>query len=474
MKIESQPVTISKNIRQIDPSVAPVTEYYKSTSSKIPQQGTWSVTMPLWETGYSLWKRTKYTYTNGTVMFTTPIMDTTWNAISDYDASKSWRDRFNELMAYGDVKGMKADPIDDAMYFNADYINAGVLSAERMDLNGIAEFFSKDPDNGSTYVNGGWIKTGKIEDVKGNFSLNMNTGDLVMKNGSFSGDVTSSNLTATGGTIGGVTIGSNSLSSSGFKLTSDGKFYSYGNTNLSIEEGNINYDFKETFRKKVEMEIGPLYEYKRGSMTGDALSPLAIRSKTSSSGDYKFATIGSIIIENKNGIELYRSLSYDDVASSNTAEDFFIISTYDANLLISARYPYHVIIWDIYNLKVANNQLQITTALGTYYCSIYSSDERQKKNIKDSEANAIDAIRAMEFKSFDWIESGEHQKVGVIAQQLENIDEGLALKVEQEDGSYRYQVNHPLMTSYIAKAVQELIDRVESLENEVSKLKGEN
>lgn len=56
-------------------------EYYLSTSKTIQQDGSWSSTPPIWETGKYVWTRNKIIYNNPTsTVYTTPICDSSWEA----------------------------------------------------------------------------------------------------------------------------------------------------------------------------------------------------------------------------------------------------------------------------------------------------------------------------------------------------------------------------------------------------------
>ena len=79
------------------------------------------------------------------------------------------------------------------------------------------------------------------------------------------------------------------------------------------------------------------------------------------------------------------------------------------------------------------------------------SDERLKTNIKGCEINALSLIKRLDFKAFDWIESGGHEKVGLIAQDVEKIDPSL-VSVSQEIKN----INPTRLLWYCAKAIQEL------------------
>lgn len=58
------------------------TEYYLSTSKTTQTGGSWSETQPSWSSGHYVWTRSKIVYNNPTsTEYTTPVCDTTWEAI---------------------------------------------------------------------------------------------------------------------------------------------------------------------------------------------------------------------------------------------------------------------------------------------------------------------------------------------------------------------------------------------------------
>ena len=83
-----------------------------------------------------------------------------------------------------------------------------------------------------------------------------------------------------------------------------------------------------------------------------------------------------------------------------------------------------------------------------------TSDARLKKNIKDSQVcNALEQILKIRHRDFDWI-NGEHVDLGYIAQELEEINELMVLK--PNDDSEFYGVNTFYLMGVITKAIQEL------------------
>lgn len=101
-----------------------------------------------------------------------------------------------------------------------------------------------------------------------------------------------------------------------------------------------------------------------------------------------------------------------------------------------------------------------------------TSDVRLKKNFEDCEVNALDAVCEMPVCSFDWKESGVHQPLGLVADDLEKIDPLLALGGgENEDGSMNVkQIDRLLLTEYAIKAIQELSAKVDEQEKRIKEL----
>ena len=97
------------------------------------------------------------------------------------------------------------------------------------------------------------------------------------------------------------------------------------------------------------------------------------------------------------------------------------------------------------------------------------SDIRLKKNIKSCEVNsALDIINKIQLHSFDWLSTNNHQKIGFIADELEKIDPKLSMGGETEkDGTINYKsVDTFYLLGYLTKAIQELSQKVEELQQE--------
>lgn len=112
-----------------------------------------------------------------------------------------------------------------------------------------------------------------------------------------------------------------------------------------------------------------------------------------------------------------------------------------------------------------------------------SSDIRLKENISDTAECALDTLMKIKMHQFDWIRSGTHQKIGFIADELEEIDIHFAFGGGyEEDGSMNVKsVDTFYMMGYVVKAIQELASWKSQKERhdanqqtEIASLKAEN
>ena len=102
------------------------------------------------------------------------------------------------------------------------------------------------------------------------------------------------------------------------------------------------------------------------------------------------------------------------------------------------------------------------------------SDVRFKKNIKQSKENALRKIDMIDFKAFDWKEESKgHEKLGMIAQELEKIESKFVDLITFKDGEERYTLNTDILNIYSLKAIQELSTQNKELQNRISKLEEE-
>lgn len=85
------------------------------------------------------------------------------------------------------------------------------------------------------------------------------------------------------------------------------------------------------------------------------------------------------------------------------------------------------------------------------------SDARVKTHIKPTAVKGLDVVNGIDLKEFDWIQTGEHQEIGIVAQQLMEVAPEL---VTTEKKTGRMQLKTDNLVYYCIKAIQELCDRL--------------
>lgn len=114
---------------------------------------------------------------------------------------------------------------------------------------------------------------------------------------------------------------------------------------------------------------------------------------------------------------------------------------------------------------IDSDNVIITGTKGTYIWGITSfSDERVKKNIKESKVDALNLINKIGIKEFDFIDEryGKHKDIGYIAQQLKDVIPECVVFVPQDkekmgyDGLYQIEDKH--IIPYLVRAVQQLYE----------------
>jgi len=100
-----------------------------------------------------------------------------------------------------------------------------------------------------------------------------------------------------------------------------------------------------------------------------------------------------------------------------------------------------------------------------------SSDERLKQSIQDT-ASKWDLVKSLQVRDYEWKKSGK-QETGFIAQELHD-KWAQPVKVGGEDVEVDpWSVDYGKLTPILTKALQEAMEKIEHLESEIAKLKGE-
>ena len=113
--------------------------------------------------------------------------------------------------------------------------------------------------------------------------------------------------------------------------------------------------------------------------------------------------------------------------------------------------------------------------------TVTSSDIRLKENIKDCDIYALDTINSIKMHEFDFIDpsitdGSNHRKVGLIADELELLDDNLVNGGGyDEDGSMNVKsIDALYLMNYIIKAEQELYDIIQEQSKNITKIEKES
>lgn len=311
--------------------------------------------------------------------------------------------------------------------------------------------------------------------------------------GEFSGSVTTGNLTATGGKIANFTIwggylyngigigieGSCGISCGSALSGSDDWIFWAGNgvfrvnkngqawlTNASVT-GSISAT-SMIVKNSISMYRDDLTATTILSIAKNTYFPDLIVGNTSLSS---VQLINWVEVENQNhsfNIYKYNISNGETIASFYKSGILFNVPVVVNSGIMNNNNEYKVPVgsssseaYYVNTLRSGTNSLTIYGSCGnsngtqtTKSIAYSTSDARLKENIKDSQVcNALDQILKIRHRDFDWI-NGEHVDLGYIAQELEEINELMVLK--PNDDSEFYGVNTFYLMGVITKAIQEL------------------
>lgn len=127
-----------------------------------------------------------------------------------------------------------------------------------------------------------------------------------------------------------------------------------------------------------------------------------------------------------------------------------------------------------------SNNAYLAGEKGNYVFSISAfSDKRLKKNILNSNVNALDKINQIKYHSFDFKDEsyGSHEDIGYIADELKEVFPECVVSVPQDKEKCGYdellQVEDKGLIKYLGKGIQELSSIVNKQQEEIDKLKEE-
>ena len=105
------------------------------------------------------------------------------------------------------------------------------------------------------------------------------------------------------------------------------------------------------------------------------------------------------------------------------------------------------------------------------------SDAKLKENIIDANSQ-WDNIKDIRVRNYNFIEGQTHTQIGVVAQEVETVSPGLVTESPDRDeenndlGTVTKSVNYSVLYMKAVKALQEAMDRIETLETKVAALEG--
>lgn len=125
--------------------------------------------------------------------------------------------------------------------------------------------------------------------------------------------------------------------------------------------------------------------------------------------------------------------------------------------------------------NVAGTAMSVSGSGPQWYGTMHNwSDIRLKKNVTDTEIkSALDTINKIKVRSFDWKATNEHQKVGFIADEIEQVDDAFTTGggYDEKGNMSPKSIDGFYLQAYEVKAIQELSKLIDDLKKENAELK---
>ena len=445
---------------------AVVAQYYLSSSKTTQTGGSWAETQPAYKKDYYYWTRTKITWTDNTTTYTTPILVEEINSLNESVASLNIKTNAIETSVtekvgkteFGTYITQNKDSVKLAWNQISEYI-------QMMIINNNASFAildsSKKPiayfDKTGIHFSSNNTAFGEmgVQTVDGNkfiaFSVDGKYGQSI-----------------------------NNGMAWGIKTTTDNKFHPIFYIK-NFEMGSQGSD--ATFGELVLSASNLVLD---GIGTGVVTGGIKIFGDPTAGGIYFYD-----INKNKYLMNIYPG-DNSSVGEIEILDDIIFAQNQQGShtLRIGRGNNYCLLTDEGYiscnTFYISNGgDGTITGSLwvnGNIHCdgNVYAqnvSDRRLKKNIKDVEDNALDNVKKMKVRSFDWKKDDSHVSYGFIAQELEEIDECYVLKQEIKNDKgeitdYKYYQNEFPIIATLTKAIQEQQAQIEELQKEIKELKG--
>lgn len=331
-------------------------------------------------------------------------------------------------------------------------------------------------NNDSTYINGGNIYTGTV------------TANAIAANAITSDKISVSQLSAISSNLGSITGGSINIGNGKFKVDSNGNFIA---TNGSLT-GTVNattmrakqkysiYDSSFNVYQDVIQWFGSSLSI--GLTGGDDNGTLTMAGAYFDFLDNNITCNGNLNIVNDGNLSVAKTTTTGSLSVSNTST-FNGAATFNGTLKtgyltfrdysetndnnIVFRRPVASAGSDKSRVAILQGTSNNRIVIKAQYNSVNftnatftgsSSDIRLKEDIKDSSVNALSKIMQMQIREFNWKQTGVHQELGCVADELELIDPLLTVGGGyDDDGTMNIKsIDTLLLSEYAIKGIQEL------------------
>lgn len=342
----------------------------------------------------------------------------------------------------------------------------GNKQTEDLDLSNVRQSFAND--NSAVTISGG-----KVTFNSGTFVVNSSNlkvtenGTIAATNGNFSG-------TITGSTIRGSSLYSETSATS-MSITGGRMQLMYGNTLVGYI--GTNYWKKDASKKglvfDMEQDGGFMTWARRGDSSSNYIVKLFYAAKELSSNlESPSGYSGYVADRLYFGCQSHALYPMHFGPADDTKFPYGSIYYSNTAFIIEANSQKKIILGSAGTtcIDLFQNQWKLVQCYNDIDMSknsiLNTSDERLKTNIEPSGADALSIINSIRTYSFDWVENGEHEEMGFIAQQLEAEARADFVSINEHDG--HYSTREMKMIPYLVKAVQQLSEAVEELRGETA------
>lgn len=316
-------------------------------------------------------------------------------------------------------------------------------------------------NNDVTYINGGKIYTGTIAAAQ--IASNAVTAAKIAAKAVTADKLSVTSLSAISANLGTVTAGSINIGSGKFVVTSAGALTATGATisgNITATSGS--------FTGTVNANSGKIGDI---AISGNKISYDSIDSSYGTLAKFEISksqfSYGCMVVKG-NSMQIgrdQRGQAFTDGDDATRIYGDFLFQDYSNTM----RRPVASVSGDgsrvgymgssiSTGVKIAGQWNVAGASLSVKTFTASSSDIRLKENIRPTEVNALSVINQMGLYQFDWKQDGYHQKIGFVADYLEQQDDYLAIGGGyDEDGNMDEKVvNDFYLMGYAIKGIQEL------------------